>query len=555
MLKQTLFNKFVLSVVILFSTNSWGKEYYVDNTVSTQGNGSLRTPWRSINEGIKHLKPGDILYIRGDNKGRRYLEAIRPSQSGTKDRPITVKAFQQEKVIIQSPDSNLSTIRLDTDWWIFENLIIDHNMYPKDAIRVKGSYNIFRKLEVKNGSRDGFDLSGSQQNIIEGCKIHDFNLPNEDAHCIVIDKGTNCIIRKNEIFNCSGDCIQVYKGSVYNLLIEANHLYTTLSDNSENAIDIKRSSKVIIRKNKMHGFRRSHGSDGVAIVCHHPVRELLIEENIIYDSEGGIRTGKECVDVTIQYNVIYDIFSTNPNKCCSGYGIQIDGTGDIKIYHNTFYSIPWALFWLAGEIETIKIHNNLFVKAGRGHDDEPVLNGVIAVSHNGYFDTELRLGKVWSRLNETNIIEGAQFTGFVAPERGDFSLKKDSIVIDKGIDIGLPFKGKAPDLGAFEYDPSYECKKDTDCKGTKICRNNKCIDPEEPPKEEPAKKCIDGGCLDPEKDNNLSKGCGCTFNSSNISFAAFMILYFIVFVLWKKTDLDYRLQKRNYKSFKGKRRD
>jgi hypothetical protein len=30
-------------------------------------------------------------------------------------------------------------------------------------------------------------------------------------------------------------------------------------------------------------------------------------------------------------------------------------------------------------------------------------------------------------------------------------LKAGSDAIDKGVDIGLPFKGKAPDLGAFEY--------------------------------------------------------------------------------------------------------
>jgi hypothetical protein len=31
-------------------------------------------------------------------------------------------------------------------------------------------------------------------------------------------------------------------------------------------------------------------------------------------------------------------------------------------------------------------------------------------------------------------------------------LKSGNAAIDKGVDIGLPFKGKAPDLGAFEYE-------------------------------------------------------------------------------------------------------
>ena len=32
-------------------------------------------------------------------------------------------------------------------------------------------------------------------------------------------------------------------------------------------------------------------------------------------------------------------------------------------------------------------------------------------------------------------------------------LKAGSQLIDAGVDIGLPFLGKAPDLGAFEFDP------------------------------------------------------------------------------------------------------
>jgi hypothetical protein len=47
----------------------------------------------------------------------------------------------------------------------------------------------------------------------------------------------------------------------------------------------------------------------------------------------------------------------------------------------------------------------------------------------------------------------------VAPRKADGSLpdidflklRKDSKLIDKGVNVGFPYKGKAPDLGAFEY--------------------------------------------------------------------------------------------------------
>ena len=39
---------------------------------------------------------------------------------------------------------------------------------------------------------------------------------------------------------------------------------------------------------------------------------------------------------------------------------------------------------------------------------------------------------------------------FVDADNGDFHLQSNSPAIDAGVNVGLPFKGNAPDVGAYE---------------------------------------------------------------------------------------------------------
>ncbi len=41
---------------------------------------------------------------------------------------------------------------------------------------------------------------------------------------------------------------------------------------------------------------------------------------------------------------------------------------------------------------------------------------------------------------------------FVDPDNGDFRLQAGSPAVDMGVDVGFPFNGNAPDIGAFESD-------------------------------------------------------------------------------------------------------
>lgn len=58
--------------------------------------GTERRPWRTINEALERLRPGDTLYLRGGT----YFERVYCSIEGLPDAPITIRAYPGERAII-----------------------------------------------------------------------------------------------------------------------------------------------------------------------------------------------------------------------------------------------------------------------------------------------------------------------------------------------------------------------------------------------------------------------------------------------------------------------
>ena len=92
---------------------------------------------------------------------------------------------------------------------------------------------------------------------------------------------------------------------------------------------------------------------------------------------------------------------------------------------------------------------------------------------------------------------GSLFTNpkFINPENGDFRLQSNSPAIDAGVDVGLPFIGSAPDMGAIEYtlyDP---------CEGV-VC-DNICIGIDMW-----SQKCVEGDCVPDQLLESNSSACG-----------------------------------------------
>jgi hypothetical protein len=124
----------------------------------------------------------------------------------------------------------------------------------------------------------------------------------------------------------------------------------------------------------------------------------------------------------------------------------------LDFYNNTAFGngIEFNMLGIAPDGAPVylgRLRNNLAFGTGPG---KPVLKVAGADSANNSWD----LGVAPSEAD----FESVSAAGWDAPRQPDgslpaipnFILRGGSALVDKGVDVGLPFKGAAPDLGAFE---------------------------------------------------------------------------------------------------------
>ncbi len=103
-------------------------------------------------------------------------------------------------------------------------------------------------------------------------------------------------------------------------------------------------------------------------------------------------------------------------------------------YHLTEPVTPGT--WLGNVFE-----NNVFFHRAAGEKN------MVLYSHRGTAVT-WSIPELEASYPETFKATREVAPAFVAPEKGDFSLEPGSPLIDSGIDVGMPYEGEAPDVGA-----------------------------------------------------------------------------------------------------------
>ena len=171
-----------------------------------------------------------------------------------------------------------------------------------------------------------------------------------------------------------------------------------------------------------------------------------------------VNWGGVCRNWDIHHNVFYGIYAGYPSETLRA---QVSGFHSVKYYNNTIEMIGTktsnVMTSYGGSSDNVEIKNNLIINSNTSYSYYPnqlvrLDNGAtmtgLQVQNN--FLQNLPLGNIQGtysnnlsgdpKINKT----GARPTPYYLPLTG-------SPLIDAGINVGLPFEGNAPDIGAYEF--------------------------------------------------------------------------------------------------------
>ncbi|RIW31374.1 DUF1565 domain-containing protein [Bacillus salacetis] len=293
-MKKTMLSLLAATAILIVLALNWtgsahDKSIYVAKNGNDQNEGTKSNPYRTLKKAASEARPGTIVYI----KEGTYKERLSVKHSGTKSRPITFKAYNQDKVVLTGED--LKNVEGDTFLVNIDN---------KNHITISGLTIQDLTTDLKDETVIGVYVTGSSSHItLENNIVRRIETHAEDgnAHGIAV-YGTGQMKDINIVNNTVED---LKLGWSESLVLNGNIDGFSVSDN-------------IVRRN-----------DNIGI-------DLIGHEGISNDPNADyVRNG------TVNNNEVYEISSYGNPAYGEDYnagGIYVDGGENITIDKNTIHN-------------------------------------------------------------------------------------------------------------------------------------------------------------------------------------------------------------------------
>ena len=407
-------NKFFLFLLVnsLLVISSFAATYYVDpvNGKDSYTGKTIDDPFLTITKAISTFQAGDTIYLRGEIYTLSTPISISSSLKGTIDKKYNLFAYPGDP-----------------------RPILDFSSMPfgssNRGINMKGSYWYIKGIDVKGAGDNGMNMSGSN-NIIENCAFYE----NQDTG------------------------LQIGGGGSYNKIINCDSYYN--KDPGDGNADGFAPKLDVGSGNYFYGCRSWQNSDDG------------------WDGYMRVPVGADTVTTTLENCWCFKngYLKNGSPSTGNGNGYKMGGSDQKNLRHNFILK---KCISFDNRVKGFDQNNNkgsmtLLNCTGYRNGSNYVISSPIdagselIVKNCISLDAATAIGSFAIQEKNTWLaplsVSDADFvsldpTPAYGPRKPDGSLpdieflhlKSTSSLIDAGVDVGLPYAGNAPDIGAFEY--------------------------------------------------------------------------------------------------------
>jgi hypothetical protein len=398
-------------------------DYYISPTGNNAGNGAIGAPWATFDYAIDQLNPGDTLHVRGGTYALNSRIQIRSDEGGTESAPIRIWAYENESPVLNFATMSNSQwgqsagrgIQVDdgADWLHLRGLTIENAR--DNGIWSGANHGVYERIVTRWNGDSGMQLSGfASYNLIQNADSYENYDPsgngeNADGFAIKFtDLGPGNVVRGARAWGNADDGWDMWQSIQGAVLVEDSWAF-------DNGKILPRFYTVeALEANDM--TPSNFGGDGNGFKLGQDSGPHVLNRVLAWDNQvRGVDSNGNRYGVFVNNSTVYD----------SGRNWDFDETD-------------------AQTTEQHILTNNV---SFAGSQSDLFYSGVESDS-NTWNGIPVNAADFLS-LDDT-IARGPRQADGSLPVSDYLRLAPDSNLIDAGKNLGMPFSGLAPDLGAFE---------------------------------------------------------------------------------------------------------
>ena len=434
---------FIFTFCLIFYSENQAATFFVAPTGNdTLNSGKITSAFASIMHAQQVVEAGDTVYIRGGKYFMTDSQIDRTqgiwaivhllNKSGREGKTINYWAYPGEKPVfdmskVKPENKRIMVFNVTGSWIHIKGLevigtqvtILTHTQ--SECFYNEGSHNIYEQLSMHDGQAIGFYLTKGSDNLILNCDAYrNYDFTSESG------RGGNA-----DGFGCHPQ-----PGGMGNVFRGCRAWF-----NSDDGFDCIRASETVTFDH-CWAFNNGYSTDF----------KSLGDGNGFKAGGWGLRKDERvpekipmhiiqfCVAVGNRANGFYSNHQPGGSYWYNNTAYQ-NGTNFNMLNRNADFSDD-----VPGYNHVLK--NNLSFEA-RTFETQHIDSSKCDITYNS-FTIPVKVSKSdFISLDKSQLTAPRKADGSL-PDIDFMKLKPGSDLIDKGIDIGFPFKGKAPDLGAFE---------------------------------------------------------------------------------------------------------